>query len=422
MPELSRVDVLIVGAGPAGVQVAHSLQRADYRGSVLVLSADSDLPYERPPLSKAYLRGEVEQDTFALAAVSLWESTNLRLELSTEVVALDIRRRAATLSDGREIEFGTLVWSAGGTPRPLAVPGYELRGVHHLYSIENARALVRQLSTAKSAVVIGGGHIGLEAAAAFRWYGLDVTVLEALDRLLARIASPDISDFYLRLHRDNGVDVQLSVSIDRIEGIEGRVTGVRLANNTTLPADLVLVGIGIIPNVEPMRAAGVVCSNGIDTDETGMTSVPGVYAAGDCANRFDPQRNVRVRLESVPNAIEQGKQVANAILGLSPKGSAAPWFWSHQYDVKLQTVGLSLDYDETVVRGDPGSGRFTVVYYRRGRMIALDCVGTVKDFVQGRTVIEAGVDLPRDAVASGRPFSELLAEHQANPPGTETST
>lgn len=381
-------DTVIVGAGQAGVHVAQSLHRQGYAGTVALLSEDNRLPYQRPPLSKSYLRGEEKIDNFVFRSEDFWMDAGIGLRLGEAVTFVDPDARSVRTAAGRTYGYSNLVWAAGGSARRLEIPGAELSGVLTLRTLDDADRIIAFKGLARAAVIIGGGFIGLEVAASLSAAGIRVTVIEAQDRLLARVAGEEVSTFYRRLHIGHGVDVRVSSGVAAFCGTE-EVERVLLTDGESIPADLVLVGVGLTPNIEPLRRAGVRCSDGIDTDASGRSSDPRILAAGDCANREHPFANGRrVRLESVPNAIEHAKTIAATILGQPSPRVAAPWFWSHQYDSKLQTVGLAAGHDETVLRGDPAAGSFSLLYLRRGRIVALDCVNSTRDFAQGRVLVE----------------------------------
>jgi 3-phenylpropionate/trans-cinnamate dioxygenase ferredoxin reductase component len=306
--------------------------------------------------------------------------------------------------------YGKLIWAAGGRPRALACSGHDLEGVHNIRGRADVDRLRAELPEARRIAVVGGGYIGLEAAAVLSTSGKAVVVLEAQDRVLARVAGAVLSRFFEAEHRARGVDIRLGVTVACIEEANGRACGVRLGDGSVLPADLVIVGIGIHPAVEPLIAAGAAGSNGVDVDEFCRTSLPDIYAAGDCAahvNMF--AHGARIRIESVQNANDQASTAARHIAGQARPYQALPWFWSNQYDLRLQTVGLSIGHDQTVLRGDPASRSFSILYLREGRVIALDCVNATRDYVQGRALINAA--LPSlDRLADNKvPLKELAA-------------
>ena len=406
---MRRFDTLIVGSGHGGVAAASTLRQLGYDGSVAIVTADRDEPYERPPLSKEYLTGEKDFHAIHARGPDFWRDKAIDLLTGETVVAVDPQAHQATTAAGETIGYGKLVWAAGGEPRRLTCAGHDLAGLHTIRSRADVDALRAELAETDRVVVIGGGYIGLEAAASLTKLGKQVTVVEALDRLLARVAAPEISAFFLDQHRAHGVDIRLKAAVTCIEGENGRAARVLLADGTALPADIIIVGIGITPSVAPLDPGS---GNGIAVDEYCRTALPDIYAVGDCAlhrNVFGPERPVRI--ESVQNAADQGSTAAHHIAGQPRPYTAIPWFWSHQYDLKLQTVGLNTDHDETLLRGDPASGRFSLIYLRGGRVAALDCVNMVKDYVQGRALVEARALADRAALADpATPLKSLVPQ------------
>lgn len=403
---------MIVGTGHGGAQAAIALRQKGHEGSILMIGRDTSPPYERPPLSKEYLAGEKGFERIMIRPEKFWADKNIDLRLGSGVSDIDPVARTVTLSDGSVIGYRKLIWSGGGDPRRLGCPGANLKGVFYVRDKRDADAMMAALDAgAKRAVVIGGGYIGLEAAAVLRKLGCEVILVEMLDRVLARVAGPELSGFYEDEHRSQGVDLRLSTGVREIAGEDGKVTGVVLDNGETIACDMVVVGIGIVPAVAPLIAAGAAGSNGVDVDFCCRTTLDDIYAIGDCAAHSNPYAgNAVIRLESVQNAHDMATTVAKAIMGEKEPYIALPWFWSNQYDLKLQTAGLSLGYDETLVRGDPDSRKFTVVYLREGKPIAFDCVGTMKDYVQGRKLLEAGIEkVDRELLADPDvPLKELL--------------
>ena len=409
---MSDYDVLVVGSGHGGVAAASTLRQLHFGGSIAIVTADSDEPYERPPLSKEYLTGDKDFSSIHARGPSFWSDKAIDLMLGEIVTRVDAPGHEVATASGRTIGFDRLVWAAGGEPRRLTCDGHDLAGLHTIRSRVDVDRLREELDGASRIVVIGGGYIGLEAAASLTKLGKQVTVLEALDGLLTRVAAPEISDFFLTQHRARGVDVRLGAAVTCIEGEKGRVARVLLADGSAFAADIVIVGIGIVPSVGPLDAAGADCPNGVAVDEHCRTSQTDIYAVGDCAlhrNVFGPDRPVRI--ESVQNAADQGSTAAHHIAGQAKPYRATPWFWSHQFDIKLQTIGLNIDYDETVLRGDPASSRFSIVYLRAGHVAALDCVNMVKDFVQGRALIEHSAPANRAALADpATPLKSLVSQ------------
>lgn len=390
---MQQADIVIVGAGHAGAQCAIALRQNGFAGSIAVIGREVEMPYERPPLSKEYFAREKAFERLYIRPAQFWADKAIDFLLGTTVTALDPAAKSLTLSSGASFTYGTLVWAAGGDPRLLSCPGATIAGVHSVRTREDCDRLMAEIDRgARRIVVVGGGYIGLEAAAVLTKLGCKVTLLEALPRILARVAGPELSAFYEAEHRAHGVDLRTGASVEALEGRDGRVTGVRLADGELIAADAVIVGIGIIAAVGPLIAAGATGGNGVDVDDYCRTSLPGVYAIGDCAAfASDYAGGVVMRVESVQNANDQATCVAKAICGDPQPYHAFPWFWSNQYDLKLQTAGLSMGYDRAVVRGDSANRSFSVVYLKSGRMIAVDCVNMVKDYVQGRKLIEAGV-------------------------------
>lgn len=404
-------DVVIVGAGHGGVNLATLLVKENYPGSIALLSDESVIPYERPPLSKGYLTGEQSFEDIVFRPAEYWEKSPVELRLNTRVTEVRPDRQVVVTADGATITYRRLVWAAGGRARRLPVDGAELLGVHSIRRLGDLATLKEELAAAKRAVIIGGGYIGLETAAAFRAQGIDVTVVEVQDRLLARVTSPEVSQFFLERHRAAGVTVRLGVGVQGLRGEGGRVRAVVLANGAELPADLVVVGIGLVPNTEVLAAAGATVSNGIEVDEYCRTSLPNVSALGDCANHVNEfAGGARVRLESVQNATDQARTVALDLLGAPAPYRATPWFWSNQYDIKLKTAGIVAGYDHAVVRGEPAQGRFSVVYLADSRVVALDSVNTPADFMVGRKLVQQRRKVDPEMVADPRrPLKQLLA-------------
>ncbi len=403
-------DVVIVGAGHGGAQAALALRQGGFAGSVAMIGNEPVPPYERPPLSKEYLAQEKPFERIYIRPPTFWAEKNIELMLGQEVVTVDPSAHALTTADGALITYGKLIWATGGNPRALNCPGSNLHGVHAVRNRADVDQIMEELKTAHRIVVIGGGYIGLEAAAVLTKLGKQVTLLEALPRVLNRVAGEELSDFFEAEHRAHGVDLRTGCGVVALVG-EGRVSGAELEDGTVLPADMVIVGIGIIPAVGPLLVAGAAGGNGVDVDARCRTSLPDVFAIGDCAAHSNAFADgLVIRLESVQNANDMASIAAKTICGEAKDYAATPWFWSNQYDLKLQTVGLSTGYDQTVLRGDPATRSFSVLYFKQGRLIALDCVNNVRDYVQGRKLVEQGlVAPPEDLADPDRPLKEWAA-------------
>ncbi len=408
---MDHADVIIVGTGHGGAQAAIALRQNNFEGSIILLGREKDPPYERPPLSKEYFAGEKPFERIQIRPTQFWAEKDIDLRLGSYVTDVDWMDHTITLSDDTKLTYRKLIWAAGGDPRRLSCAGADLAGVHSVRNRTDVDRMVTELAGGpKRVAVIGGGYIGLEAAAVLRKLDHEVVLLEALPRVLARVAGQELSDFYQAQHRAHGVDLRLETTVERLEGDGDKVTGVKLDTGEIIPADLVVVGIGIVPAIGPLIAAGAAGGNGVDVDEFCRTTLDDIYAIGDCAAHANPYAdNAVIRLESVQNAHDMASTAARAICGDKQPYNAFPWFWSNQYDLKLQTAGLSLDYDQTVLRGDPDSSRFSVIYLKEGRVIALDCVNSVKDYVQGRKLIEARLVPDPDILADAdTPLKELL--------------
>ena len=407
-----HADVIIVGAGHGGAQAAIALRQNGFEGRVLVIGREPEIPYERPPLSKEYLAREKTFERICIRPEQFWVDKAIEMRLSSEVTGIDPVAHTVKLGDGSQVGYGKLIWATGGDPRKLSCMGADLAGVHAVRTKEDADRLMRELDAgAKRSVVIGGGYIGLEAAAVLTKFEVNVTLLEALPRVLARVAGEALSEFYQAEHRAHGVDLRTGTAMDCIEGDGVKVTGVRMADGSVLPADIVIVGIGIIPSNGPLVLAGAAGGNGVDVDEFCRTSLPDIYAIGDCAaHANDFADGAVIRLESVQNANDMATTAAKDICGVPAPYKATPWFWSNQYDLKLQTVGLSTDHDNAVLRGDPATRSFSVIYLKGGKVIALDCVNMIKDYVQGKKLVEARAQIAPERLADAAvPLKEMLA-------------
>lgn len=386
--------IVVVGAGQAAAQAVQSLRLGGYAGELTIVGEETALPYQRPPLSKAYMKGEMAEERLYFRPAAWYEDNMVEVMLGSRVTSIDRAGRIAHLEHGAELSYDALVIATGSRPRTLPCQGADLKGVHDLRSLSDVERIRPQMVEGRRMVIIGAGYIGLEAAAVARTMGLDVTVLEMAPRVLARVTSPVMSEFYAAEHTAKGVKILTSTALSHLEGTDGQIGFAVLADGTKLAADIVLVGIGILPNEELAKDAGIACSNGILTDRDGRTSDPHVFAAGDCASRPLVHYGRTGRLESVHNAIEQGKLVAAAILGQSRPAEDCPWFWSDQYDLKLQIAGLSTDYDTIVLRGDPKDRKFAAFYLRNGALIAVDAVNSPPEFLASKKLIMTGAKIP----------------------------
>jgi 3-phenylpropionate/trans-cinnamate dioxygenase ferredoxin reductase subunit len=374
--------VVIVGAGHAAVQAVDTLRRDGHAGPIVLVGDEPWLPYNRPPLSKKYLAGELDRERLLLRSAQYYQQHRVETRLGARVTAIDRASQRLRLGDGSELTYDKLLLCVGSKPRRLEVPGHELAGIHSLRTIADVDAIRADLAGARRLVVVGGGYIGLEAAACARQLGIEATVLEMADRPMARVVAPQVSAFYTRRHEREGVRIVCNASVSGFLG-EGRVAAVRCGERE-FPADVVIVGVGILPDVTLAAAAGLRCDNGVWVDEQCRTSDPNVYAAGDCTNHPSVRYGRRVRLESVDNAVEQAKTAAANICGKPARHEHVPWFWSDQYDVKLQIAGLSEGYEHTVVRGDPDSGSFALYYFAGGELLAVDAINSMRDFMSGK--------------------------------------
>jgi len=383
-----------VGAGHAGGELALALRQQGHPGSILLIGEEAHPPYQRPPLSKAYLKGECESASLQLRQPAAYERANIELRLNTRVERIDRHAKTLLLADGSECRYSHLALATGGRARRLSsgnAAQAELASNFHCFrTIEDVAKIRARLAAGVRLVIVGGGFIGLEVAAAAVSRGVAVTVLEALPRVLARVTAPVMSSFYEQVHRDAGVDVRTSVEVTGFEfDVHGDVAGVVCSDGRTCAADLVVVGVGISPNTELAQAAGLAVDNGIVVDEHARSSDPSIVAAGDCTNHPSVLAGRRVRLESVPHAVEQARVAAATLAGKPRRYDAVPWFWSDQYDLKLQMCGLSHGYDAIVLRGAASARSFTMFYLQDGRIIASDCVNRPHEFMISKRLVAA---------------------------------
>lgn len=382
--------VVVVGGGQAGAQAIFSLRQGGFTGSITLFGEEATLPYQRPPLSKAYMLGDMAEERLYFKLRAWYEENGVDTRLSTKVTSIDRDTKAVHTDRGDRETYDALILSTGSRPRPLPLPGAKLAGVHDLRTLADVERLRAAMISGARLVIIGAGYIGLEAAAVARKMGVEVTVLEMAPRVLARVTSQTMSSFFEAEHRAHGVDVKVNARLESLLGRDGKVSAAVLVDGTEIPADVVLVGIGILPNQELAADAGLECENGIKVDEVGRTGDPSIYAIGDCANRPIEPYGHTGRLESVHNAIEQGKTVVSAILGQTAPKLDCPWFWSDQYDLKLQIAGLSQGFDDMIMRGQIEDRKFAVFYFRNERLIAVDAINSAPEFLASKTIIMSG--------------------------------
>ena len=408
---MSNETVLIVGAGQAAAQTSASLRQGGFEGAITIVGDEPSLPYQRPPLSKAYLKGDLEQERLYFKNTEWYTAQNVDVLTQTKVTSVDVKANTAKTETGKTLGFDHLIFATGSRNRQLPMEGAELGNVFGLRGLADIDALRPHVGADKKLVIIGAGYIGLETAAVANTLGTDVTVIELADRVLARVTSPTISAFYENLHRQHGVTIKTTCSTSSINGKDGKVKNVTLSTGEVLPCDALHIGIGVLPNIEIAKGAGVECDDGILVDENGRTNLSHVYAAGDCAKRRIMPYKRMVRLESVHNAIEQGKQVAAAILGKPAPKLDCPWFWSDQYNIKLQIAGLSTNYENFIIRGDERSEKFSVFYFKNDVLIAADAINSPPEFMTAKRLITAEAKVSPNWLAdSDRSLKEIAAE------------
>ena len=383
---MSRARVLILGAGQAGAQVAISLRQLGFAGDVVMLGDELEPPYQRPPLSKKFLSGEVAAERAYIRPLSFYEQTGVALRLGRRAIMIDRRSQRVEDDHGDSHAYDALAICTGTRARRLDLEGAALPGIHYLRTLADARAIHGAAEPGLQVVIVGGGYIGLEVAASLRHLGCAVTVLEALPRVMARVVAPEVAAFYTAEHRRAGVAVETGIALQRFVGRE-RVLAVQARDGREWPAALVVIGIGAVPNDELARTAGLACDNGIVVDSFGATSDPAIWAAGDVTNHPSALFGRQIRLESVHNAMSQAKAVAAAIAGRPEPYDEVPWFWSDQYDLKLQIAGLSAVADSALLRGDPAARSFSCLYLARGRLVAVDAINRPADFISAKRLI-----------------------------------
>lgn len=400
--------IVIVGAGQAGGETASELRKQGYAGRIVLVGEEPQVPYRRPPLSKAFLNGTATEESLYLKPAAEWDKVKVEFIGGVRAERIDRAGRVLHLADGRSLAYDKLVLATGGRARLLSLPGADKPNVFAVRSIADVHALRPLCQPGKRAAIVGGGFIGLEVAAVLVKLGLQVTVLEGLPRVLARVTVPEVSAFFERVHREAGVDLRTGVQITAFEGGD-KVEQVLLGDGSRIATDVVIAGIGQLPNVELAQQAGLAVDNGIVVDEYARTSDPHIYAAGDCANHPNAFFDCRLRLESVQNAMEHGRTVAANLLGKAQVYNVVPWFWSDQYDLKLQMVGLSKGFDRMVVRGDLNGRAFAAFYLKDGRVLAADTVGRPADFMMAKKLVAGHARIDADRLADEAvPLKELL--------------
>lgn len=405
MTDAATDTAIIIGAGHAGGELATSLRNEGWAGRILLIGEELHLPYHRPPLSKAFLANAGAATSLLIKPQAAYDRANVEILSGVRVEQIDRASKRLLLADGRALPYSKLVIATGGRPRPLAVPqataAESCDNFHYVRTLDHGERMRAQFEAGRNLVVIGGGYIGLEVAASAVQQGLKVTVLEALPRVLQRVTASELSAYYERKHREAGVDIRTGVQVADVEidPATNRVSAVLCNDGTRLPADLVVVGIGLLPNTELASAAGLDVDNGILVDEYAQTSDPDIYAAGDCTNHPNALLGYRLRLESVPNALEQSRAAAAAINGKPKAYASVPWFWSDQYELKLKMVGLSQGYEQLVLRGTPESDSFSAFYLKGGKVIAADTVNRPQDFIAAKRLVAEGLIITPEQLA-----------------------
>jgi len=381
-----KKNIVIVGAGHAAGQVMVTLRQKKYDGKITLIGEEEHYPYQRPPLSKKFLAGELPVERLYVKPPSFYDDPDVELHFGTTVARIDLVSKTVIDADNNAYHYENLIIATGARVRKLDVPGSDLSGVHYLRNIQDVAAMHEYMCEGKRLVIIGAGYIGLEVAAVASGKGVHVTVIEMAERVMSRVVSEQVSEFYQSEHRQHGVNLMLSTGLAGFSG-NADLEQVDLTDGTSVAADFVLIGIGVVPNVELARDAGLEVDNGIRVDDRCRTSDDSVYAVGDCTNHPNELLGQRLRLESVHNALEQAKTVARNICGDDMLYAQVPWFWSDQYDLKLQIAGISQGYDQTVLRGDPANRSFSCLYLRDGQLIAIDSINSPRDFMQSKLLI-----------------------------------
>ena len=378
--------LVIIGAGQSAIQCITSLKKEGYSGSITLVGEEEHLPYQRPPLSKGFLEDSINKERLYFKKLDFFTENKIQLHLGSSAEKVDMENNKVYLSDRSELEFDKLVFATGSRVRHLDFPGSDLSSIRYLRGLDDAESIKNDLKISQNLVVIGAGYIGLEVAAIAAKNNISVSVIEMADRVMNRTVDPQISQYYLELHQKNGVTFKFNTSLEEIKG-DKSVQSVICSDGTEIKADTVIIGAGIIPNFELAEDAGIDCTNGIEVDEYGRTNLKNIYACGDCTNHPNKLLNKNLRLESVHNAMEQAKTVASSIMSNPSEYSQIPWFWSDQYDHKLQIVGLSGDHDTVTMRGDTSDSKFMLFYTREDELIAVDSINNPKEFLICRKLV-----------------------------------
>ncbi len=391
--------LVIVGAGQSAIQCITSLRKEDYPGLITLVGEEEHLPYQRPPLSKGFLEDTVSNERLYFKKLEFFVENKVQLKLGTKAEEIDIENNNIHLSDNTKLSFDKLVFATGSSVRKLDFPGKDLNSIHYLRGLDDALSIKKDLQTRQNVVVVGAGYIGLEVAAIAAKQNKSVTVIEMADRVMNRTVDPQISDYYLNLHQKNGVTLKFNTSLQEIIG-KNNPEKVICSDGSEVKADMVIIGAGIMPNVELAENAGLSCDNGIVVNEFGKTDHADIYACGDCTNHPNKLLNKKIRLESVHNAMEQSKTVASSIINKSLAYNQIPWFWSDQYDHKLQIVGLSGDHDKVIMRGDMSEAKFMLFYTKDERLIAVDAVNNSKEFLICKKLVANKVTIKPDEISN----------------------
>ncbi len=400
--------IVIAGAGHGAGQVVATLKQKKYAGKIILIGDESHLPYQRPPLSKKFLAGDLPSERLYFKPASFYDEPRIDVRLDTRIERIDRAEKKVIANDDTEFAYDKLVLALGSRVCNVTVPGSDLPGVHYLRNIADVDAIRGHMSGNKKVVIVGAGYIGLEVAAVCRLHGLDVTVIEMADRVMSRVVSPNVSDYYQLEHTKHGVKLLLSTGLAAFEG-KRRVKHVITDDGQKIPADFVVVGVGVLPNTEIAAAAGLDVSDGIVVDDTCRTADPDIYAIGDCTSHPNAIYKQSLRLESVHNALEQAKTAASNICGVESHYCQVPWFWSDQYELKLQIAGLSQGYDDVVLRGDPSNGSFACFYLKDGVLIAVDAINSPREFMQSKALIAERAKVDRDKLANAEQALKDLA-------------